>query len=339
MATRRGWVRPVRAVAVFLAALVLFDRLFFVALQWALLAADRQAEMEHKLSKLTDPASYQWLILGTSRTYEAVHPSFIASELGVRAYKEAWKGKGPRYNYEFYQLYRRLVGTPRLVIYGLDYFMFGMPSEAAVMRRLGWTDAAGPRAAVAWPPLLMVANKPANDRAIVRIVERLQSRALSGSDSFDPEYHLEDVEAYTGNPESRVVPRPEPDRFETSAYARHPGLEGEYFTRLVREWTDEGVVVVLVYPPDYIATHRTNVEHAEFIEHVRQVVRGCARCVVLDYSDPARFPLTRPDFFWDGDYGSPNSHLSERGVEQFNRVFLPDLRRIAAGFGVLATRR
>jgi hypothetical protein len=257
----------------------------------------------------------------------------------VKAFKEASKGKGLRYHYEFYHLYKRLVGTPRLVIFGLDHFMFGMESEAQLMRRFGGSGPSAPPATALWPPLLMVANKPANERAVVRILERLQATAVAAMGDFDPDNNVDDMESYEGNPVSKVTDRAQPARFGTVAYARYPGIEGEYFTRLVQEWNDDGVVVVFVYPPDYIATQRTNVEHDQFIAHVRQLVHGCAKCVVLDYSDPVRFPLATPAYFWDGGYGNPNSHLSKMGVEQWNRVFLPDLKRIAAGFGVAATRR
>ena len=36
-------------------------------------------------------AAYKVLVLGTSRTYESIHPSAIERALGVKAYKEAEK--------------------------------------------------------------------------------------------------------------------------------------------------------------------------------------------------------------------------------------------------------
>jgi hypothetical protein len=90
--------------------------------------------------------------------------------------------------------------------------------------------------------------------------------------------------------------------------------------------------VVFVYPPDYEATRRTNVEHDAFIAEIRQLTADCATCAVLDYSDPVRFPTSNAAFFWDGGFGNPNSHLSKAGAEAFTRIFLPDVRRVLAEF-------
>jgi hypothetical protein len=115
-------------------------------------------------------------------------------------------------------------------------------------------------------------------------------------------------------------------------YARYPGLEGEFLLKLLRAWQADGVRVVFVYPPDFEATRRTNVEHDAFIAEIRRLTAGCATCAVLDYSDPARFPISNAAFFWDGGFGNPNSHLSKAGAEAFTRVFLPDVRRVLSEF-------
>jgi hypothetical protein len=332
MEARPGWKRIARAGLVFLVALVVFDRAWHVALDWTYRAVDRTPEVGWRLEGVTNKSAYQWLILGSSRTFDAVHPAFIARDLGVTAFKEAAKGKSFRYNYEFYRLYTGIVGKPRIVIYGLDYFMFSTPSDPRLLRRFATAPESAARPLAAWPPLLLLANKAADEQAVVRILERLQTRlvlAMGGNDPADP---IDATGAFTGSRVSRIVERPAPAKVSTIPYARYPGHEGEYFSRLLRAWQDDGVGVVFVYPPDYIATHRTNVEHEAFIAEIRRLTAGCRLCAVVDYGDPARFPLSTAAYFIDGDYGNPNSHLSTRGSEVFNRVFLPDVKRIVAGF-------
>jgi hypothetical protein len=330
--SRLSRLRIARLVLVFVASAFVCDRAVYALLDWTDRATDRGPEMRRKLEGVTDKAAYQWLILGTSRTFEALHPALIANQIGVRAFKEASKGKGLRYQYEFYRLYRETVRKPRVVIYGLDYFMFANPSDPGLLRRFGGAVGRASVSAAFWPPLLTVAHKAEDDQAILRILEQLQMRLTSGMGEFDPDDNVTDMEAYTGRADSRVIERQAPPAFPTVAYARYPGPEGEFLSKLLRAWQDDGVQVVFVYPPDYEATRRTNVEHDAFIAEIRRLTASCAACAVVDYGDPARFPTSNAAFFWDGGFGNPNSHLSKAGAEAFARIFLPDVRRVLSGF-------
>ncbi len=332
VASRPSRMRLARLALVFVASAFVCDRTLYALLDWTDRAVERRPEMRRRLEGIEDKPAYQWLILGTSRTFEALHPALIAKQAGIRAFKEASKGKGLRYHYGFYRLYREVVGKPRLVIYGLDYFMFANPSDPGLLRRFGGRAGRASAPATLWPPLLTVAHKAENDQTILRILEQLQLRLTSAMGEFDPNDDVADMEAYTGRTDSRVDERPAPRGFPTVGYARYPGLEGEYLTRLLRAWQDDGVPVVLVYPPDYEATRLTNIEHDQLIAEIRRLTATCAICAVLDYSAPARFPTSNAAFFWDGGFGNPNSHLSKAGAEAFARAFLPDVRRVVSEF-------
>jgi hypothetical protein len=158
------------------------------------------------------------------------------------------------------------------------------------------------------------------------------------SGDFDPDRRVADMEAYTGESASRIVERPEPAEFYQADYRPYPGVEGEYFDRLIREWVADGIVVALVYPPDYVGTRKTNVGHDAFIADVQRLVGSCTTCRVLDYADPARFPISTASYFLDGGYGSTNSHLSQAGAALFHRVWLPDVKDMLARLGVPAGR-
>ena len=315
------------AVAVFAVSLFVFDRLVSAGLDGLYRWVEGESQLHQQLAALPDKISYQVLVLGSSRAFEAIHPAAIERALGVKAYKEAGKGKGLRYAYEFYRVYRDLVGKPRLVVYGVDYFMFGMPSDPALLRRFQAAPAAeGDRGRLV--ALETFAQKDTNDRAIVRILERAQQRLVSAMGEFDPEHNQADMASYTGPPVSRVVPRAEPARYERVPYARFPGLEGEFLLRLLHACAEDGVPIVFVYPPDYQATRQTNFEHDAFVSEFRRLIAGPGGAVFYDYDDPARFPLADPALFWDGDWGRTNSHLSRRGAEAFARLYLPDLARV-----------
>ena len=179
-------------------------------------------------------------------------------------------------------------------------------------------------------PLLMLANKRTDDRAIIRALEHLQQRWLPPVGQFDPERNVRDMEAYTGNTVSKVSARETPTSYERVPFVPFPGREGQYLTRLLQQWADEGVAVLLIDTPDYIATYQTNFERDRFVEAVNALVGNRSNCVFINYSDPRRFPLQEAAYFVDGEYGNPNSHLARPGVVQFNRLFLADLRRFVS---------
>ena len=312
------------ALAVFVASLVVFDRAASAGLDRVSRWAEGRWDARATLAALGDKPAYQVLVLGTSRTFEAVHPSAIERALGVKAYKEAGKGKGLRYAWEFYRAYREVVARPKLVVYGVDYFMFGNPSDPGLLDRFPRSGAGPARRS----PLRTLARKEANDRAILRILEGAQRRIVSAMDDFNPEHDPADMAAYTGKAESRVVARPEPARYQRVAFPRFPGAEGEFLVRLLRLCAEDGATVVFLYPPDYVATRRTNHEHDLFRAELERVIDDTPRTFLFDYDDPARFPVADPSLFWDGDYGNPNSHLSRKGAEVFGHVYLPDLVRV-----------
>lgn len=330
MATRTPLPRLIGAVIVFVVSLLAFDRVFFagsLALRRA--AADTRSELQRKLDGLVDKDRYQVLVLGTSRTFEAIHPLSLRQELGVRVFKEAFQGKGPRYYYEFYQLYKKSVGVPRLIIWGVDYFIFNIESDALKMGRFSRRDAP-----INFPtkqgPLLMVANKAANEQALLAYLRKLQRGLLpqAQSSQFDPDINVRDMEKYAGNTLSKVRTRREPAGYEKYGFRRFPGEEGEYLMKLLRQWEAEGVGVMLVALPDFIGTYRSNYETDEFVRAFQDIAAQHRHCVFLNYNDPARFPLTEPTLFVDGDYGNPNSHLSLGGVREFDRLFIPDVRKM-----------
>jgi hypothetical protein len=326
--------RYVSATLVFLAALVVFDRGLYSAITAIQARLERGTELPHLLAAVEHKREYEWLILGTSRTYEAIHPAFIEREFGVKAFKAAGRGKGPRYQYEFYRLYRPLFGAPRVLVLGIDAFMFSIQSEDPFLRKLDGPARPASRASAVWPPLRLAAEQPAVARAILRILERVQF----GFTRDDPQFSVELMQGYVGTASSQLVEQAEPSRYGRVPHGRYPGAEGRYFTRLIEACSRDGVIVLLVYPPDYIGTYRTHADHAAFIAEVRTLVRDCPTCAVLDYADPGRFPIATARYFHDGGYGNTNSHLSKAGAEAFGRVWLPEARREIERLGVPAGR-
>jgi hypothetical protein len=324
MSQSLSWSRVARAVLVFAVALVVFDR----ALYWGIGALQarvmRGTELRHMLEAVERKQDYEWLVLGTSRTYEAIHPATIQRAFGVKAFKSAGRGKGPRYQYEFYRLYTPMFGAPRVLLLGIDAFMFGIRSDDPYLQQLERASTPAADASLFWPPLRLAAHRREVASAVLRILERLQFELTPD----DPQLSVELMQAYTGTVPARPPAQAQPASYPTVPYDRDPGLEGEYFLKLIEACQSDGVTVVLIYPPDVIGTQRTHQDHAEFIEVIRGLVKNCADCFVLDYGDDSRFPSADPRYFIDGGYGVTNSHLSKAGAEAFAALWVPDVTRM-----------
>lgn len=327
MSAPLGVPRRLLLLAIFAASLLAFDRLLGAAIWKATGSGEEASELTMKLREARSTGRFDVLVLGTSRAFEAIHPLDITEQAGVRVFKEAFQGKGPLYHHDFYARYRSVVGKPRVVVYAVDYFLFELKSErwrrgtsspgaTAEDGRNGWR----------WP-LHLVRDKTANDRAIVRALQG--GEGLLGADGAkpNPERYLADMEAYRGNTMERQgdPPAPEPPGYGTVSFPRFPGEEGGYFEALLRDLEADGVQVLLVGLPDFIATYRTNFEQALFTRTFTEIATRHRNCVFVNYNDPARFPLSNPAYFIDGKWGNPNSHLSKKGVQVFLRLFLPDL--------------
>jgi hypothetical protein len=327
-------LRRVGVVVIFLVSLVVFDRVLTTLLARTPLSAERQSELSRKLEDVHGKSDYQILILGTSRTFEGIHPLHIVDGVGVRAYKEAFQGKGPQYNYEFYKRYKQIVGKPRVVIYGVDYFIFNITSEKWALERFGVRpDGPASSSNVRWP-LLLLQNKSVNDRAIVTALQRLQERSNPRHAEYNPERYVRDMETYTGNTMPRNGDRgdPPPARYERIPFPRYPGTEGVYLVKLLQELEHDGVAVMLAALPDFVATYRTDFEQQRFDAEFREMARRYRNCVFVNYNDPTRFHLSDPAYFIDGKYGNPNSHLSKDGALALAPLLIADLRKaLAAG--------
>lgn len=317
--------RLVRAVLIFVVALAAFDRALYWGIGELQAHVMRGVELPHMLAAVDGKADYQWLVLGTSRTYEAIHPAAIERAFGVKAFKSAGRGKGPRYQYEFYRLYAPMFGAPRVLLLGIDAFMFGIRSDDPYLRDLDRASAHEASSSLLWPPLRLAAHRREVASAVLRILERLQFELTPD----DPQLSVGLMQAYTGTVPVRPPAQAQPASYPTVPYDRFPGLEGEYFLKLIEACQSDGVTVVLIYPPDVIGTRRTHQDHDAFIEEIRGLVKNCAGCFVLDYGDDSRFPSADPRQFIDGGYGVTNSHLSKAGAEAFAALWMPDVKRIA----------
>jgi len=307
--------------------LFLFDRLLFMAInkgESLFYSGAQFPSLQEKFSPINNKDKYRILILGSSRTYDGIHPWYICKEFGVRAFKEAFVGKGPKYNYFFYQEYKKFMGVPRVVIYGLDFFLFNIVSERHWLKRFSaeLVDVRYFKRGIS----LLLTNKPQIDKFSNTFFNSLKKNPW-GEPNFLIERDAAQMEAYRGVVSPGIIDAVEPPRFRKVRFFSYPGQEGEYFIRLLDELRRDQVTVLMVSLPEYIGTYWTNRNHRKFLRTFRRIDRAYDNVHFFDYNDPDIFDLANTEYFIDGGYGKTNSHLSRAGSEIFNRLLLRDLRR------------
>lgn len=280
--------------------------------------------------EIPNPADRKILILGTSRTYEGIHPMHLRRALGMDVYKESYIAKGPAYNYYFYQHYRRAIGIPKMAIYGIDYFIFTLHSNERLLRIFPETAQAELPYKRGWS--LLMANRGelgelVND-ALTELDSALGARNVQVNDTMPDK-----MDIYHGTQSDGSLSVVAPAHYKPVPYTPYPGEEGLYLDALFKLFQADKVKVALVILPEFIGTYRTNSERGKLMDDLKQLASRYDNIRILNYNSPDRFPLNKPRYFIDGGYGKMNSHLSMNGSRVFDAILAPDLKKILDGDG------
>ncbi len=308
----------------FLLCLVVCDRVLYIGISSFESHFYQEGDFEARLARYLKSKKFNTLIFGTSRTYEGIQPFLIKKKLNQDCFKEAHQGVGPRYNYYFYQVYKKYAGIPKVVIYGVDYFIYTVESERKYMSRFV-KESPWEKAGFFSTPLLSIENKKNIDLLVNNIIESFKEKdeavRLQSKD-------IEEIQKHEGgnSDPSRLIEK-RPLKFKTQGFPLPPGQEGDYFVKLLDELQNDGVTVVLVCLPDFYGSLVTNEEHSLFMEHIRELQTNYLSVYVYNYNSLKRFPLKNPAYFLDGGYGMTNSHLSKEGAVLLNESLCKDLEK------------
>jgi len=318
-------VLAIKRFFLFVLLLFIFDRsISFLICKFNYLVFGNY-RIEEPLTKYLKSKDFNTLILGTSRTYEGLHPSLLKSEKVV-PFKWGYQGHGPEYNYYFYKLYKKIYKIPRLLIYGMDYFIYNISSSTFSLNEIGKNKAEELLEDFFSPSLLLLRNKSQYDILLNDILK------IKNNPDVSLYKRISDMQNYTGVQKSLLkgckVNTIKPLKMARSPFFRPPGREGIYFTKLLDELNSDNVKVVLVVIPDYIGTYKTNFSHKIFRRHVRRLEDKYKNIKIINYNIPGRFNLKNESLFLDGGYGFSNSHLSKKGAKLFNSLINHKLSNI-----------
>ncbi len=265
--------------------------------------------------------TYSTLIMGSSRTFRGLHPYYFYKKLKQKAFKVANGDLRLRFHYYFYQHYKRLAGIPKVVVFGLDYFMFKLDSEPYYLKFVENTKEQDIKYKSGFS--LLVSNKKHFEFYLGKLMEKMD-RLLPVKKNPPP---FSVVDSFIGYPKTVAFDTHRPTHFTQFKYFGYPGVEGLYFKKLLDDFKTDGVQVILIYIPDYIGTYESNYQTDAFKEDINQLTATYPNVVIYDYEDPRKFPLSNPDYFLDGGYGKTNSHLSRDGCRVFHRYLFKDIKK------------
>ncbi len=99
--------RKISLIFLFLLSLFLFDRIFtYIILEYNHHFYSSN-DLENRLRDHLKENKYNSLIMGSSRTYEGIHPKSDQNHDKLNPFKWSFAGFGPKYNYYFYKLYKK----------------------------------------------------------------------------------------------------------------------------------------------------------------------------------------------------------------------------------------
>ena len=274
---------------------------------------------------------FSTLLFGTSRSYEGIHPCYIEEELNQKAFKETFQGKGPKYNYYFYQLYKKYAGITKVVIYGVDYFIYTVTSDARWMSRFDIKETGEEVDYFSFsPPLLLVTHKPRIDNFLNNVLiffnEKMEEKPAETNNGLEDIIRIQEYRGIKKDVE-KLITKPPSKKYDRQFFPQYPGKEGKYFIKLLDQLQQDGVTVILVGLPDYFGSYKTNFQRKDFIAHLKGLMKDRPKLYVYNYNRRYEFPLHNTSYFIDGGYGCSNSHLSREGARVFTKKLCSDLKK------------
>jgi len=310
-------------VVIFLFFIFIFDRALFFVIQNLEVGFHKKENFKKKFVKFPK-GTYSTLIMGSSRTYRGIHPLYLYQILGKKAFKVAKQAVGPKFNYFIYQEYKKLAGIPKIVVYGVDYFIFHLSSPLWYKR---FFDNKDYRKDFYTPGLLLlVSNKPQIDSFFNNILNHFNESFIKKPILVKKRKYAI-INKFVGFPKRGLLASEKPSHFKKHPYKPFPGKEGIYFLKLIEDLNMDGVVVILVILPDFIGTYETNYQKELFIQEIINLTEPFKNVFLYDYNSPEKFPLSDSEYFLDGGFGRANSHLSKEGARIFNRLLVKDLSK------------
>ena len=301
------------------------------ALDWVVTSGLRQSRLSDysEWNDIVDgQAAADILIQGSSRAWTSLSPQIISQRVGLSCYNLGFNGYTVDMQLARYHVYREHDQKPKVIVQALD--AYGLNTRDGIYTAdqfLPYFD----------EPVLVDSLAQYHyfawfDRYLPLVLYRGEDRtAYQGAMEFAGlrSYTTAKVKGYQGQDKLW-------DPKELADFvAQHPnGVAYGYNSIVERQFDDflsrcrqEGIFVVLVYPPEYIEAQRLTTNRAELLGIYRNLAAKYG-FPLLDYSGD---PLSRSTAYF---YNS--QHMNRQGAELFSAEFAASLAGLLKEKGIAA---
>jgi len=318
--------RFIRYGALFLLILVILCRVVDVMVTAGLRKTELPQFAEWN-AILSGEASSELIIQGSSRAWVGISPAIIADHLGMSCYNLAVNGYPLDMELARYRLYREHAQDPKVIVQTLDTYSFNTRPDLydnnqflPYLLERPIKEAVQPYGFYHWYDY---------ELPLVKYRGKVQLIWRGLAELFGIRHYV--------NPRDRgyqPMDRAWSDEFAEFLAAHPDGYEQAW----KQEWVDaldaflaecerDGIMVVLVYPPEYYGA-RDLLRNREEIFAIFERLAAKYRLEFLDYSYDAM--TTDTEYFYN------SQHLNRLGSEVFSAKLAEDLARVIRGEEALA---
>ena len=302
---------------IFLATLLVLDGLLFL---FSFRLSDTFPPEEQNL--LQHNQGVEGVILGTSHAEQGIIPSILEKETGLDWYNFARARRNLFFNYPYSKSMWESGIRPKVVVLVATYHDWNERTHPHIVRAFLEPDEITPVTldfvfdrSLQNPRTWLLSDQYSSTHRM------MMARSLSWlkNQRFELPFHPHPADGFNAS-NTIITPTTRPEQFTQYPWSVRD-LNLEAFKNTLDFWTEKGIPLVVVDPPEYLGSRLSHRDYEQYRETTAQLClsRGVP---YKSFSDPEYPIVNNPVYFRDGDWGYPNSHLNNRGAALFTQELI-----------------
>ena len=280
------------------------------------------------------------LILGTSHAEQGIIPSLLESETGLDWYNYGRARRNLVFNLYYSKALWGSGARPKAIVFVATYHDWNEKTHPFMIKNFIPKEQFFPigldfikERSLLNPRKWLLSDQYSSTHRMMmsRSLSWLKNRSTALP--FTP--HPED--GFNGS--ARMIkPKPQPTSFNQYPWTVRP-INLQAFTDTLDFWISKKVDIVVVDPPEFLGSRLSHQNYDTYLNSTKELCRERG-VPYKSFSTPGTTIVDDPEYYRDGDWGHPNSHLNTKGATRFTKELalwlkqvLPQLKslEIAAG--------